>query len=294
VKAGESPDLLSLVKPLTRMVKDLPEFVSKTQQISATAQAVLRAIKAAREPDTLLFADIPAACGFAPFEAEGKLPEAEVSRFIDTLRAALTEMQRAYPQLMAAIQNLVLVAFEKEGSLAEARRALEHEARLINNLAVDPKLKAFLNRAFDLDTDDTLWLEMVASLLTNKAPEVWDDQDRARFEAQLASTARTFRHFRVLVFGMMDSRSELLDGDPDMLRIGVTFPHTDDLEKVVCVPPDYRSAADQVHNEIRQVLADNRILKKRDVSLAVLGELVQQLLSDDKPKSAPRKKRSRT
>src|SRR5207247_223424 len=89
VKPGKSPDLLTLVKPLARLVRDLPEFVCKTRQHSATAQAVLRAIREARQPDQLLFVDIPIACGFPAFDADSPFPDDQIIRFFDAFRSAL-------------------------------------------------------------------------------------------------------------------------------------------------------------------------------------------------------------
>ncbi len=75
--SGE-PDLLSIVRPLVRVVKELPDYVSKTKQISETAQRILRAVKEARQPDRLLFTDLPAACGYPEFEAAGTIEAVEV------------------------------------------------------------------------------------------------------------------------------------------------------------------------------------------------------------------------
>jgi hypothetical protein len=293
-KAREAPDLLSLVKPLGRLVKDLPDHVLKTRQISTTAQAVLRAIREARQPDLMLFEDIPAACGFPAFAAETKLPEEEIGRFFDVFRGSLAELHRTYPDLIATIQRLIMEAFEKRASLAEARSELEHEARLVMHLAVDPKLKSFLLRIVDLDSDNALWLESVANVLVGKPPSVWDDQDRTRFEVQLSSMARTFQHFRVLAFEMERSGATLLDGDPQMLRVSVTLPNAGDFERVVQIPPDYRSRAKQVQDDLRQILANDNLLEKREIGVAVLAQLVQQLLADKEQTTVLPKKRSKS
>jgi hypothetical protein len=293
-KAGAAPDLLSLVKPLARLVRDLPDFVLKTRQLSPTAQAVLRAIREARQPDKLLFTDIPAACGFPAFHADTKLSEDRLGQLFDAFRGALAELQRAYPQLVASLKKLILEAFEKGGTISEARRELEHEARLIMHLAVDVKLKSFLLRTVDLDSDDNLWLESVANLLAGRPPSVWDDQDCVRFEVQLAATARTFRHFRVLAFEMERSGETLLDGDPEMLRVSVTLPHAGEFERVVQVPPEYRSRARQVQEELRRVLASEHLLEQREVGVAVLAQLVQQLLADNDQASSTTKKRTKS
>ena len=174
----------------------------------------MRAVKDARQPDRLLFIDLPAACGFAAFEASGKIDPRQVEDYFTRLKQAFSELQRAYPQLLAQVQRLVLVAFKQEGALGRARKEIEHDARHVLNIAVDQKLKAFLLRATDASTEDATWLESIATLLAGKPPTHWDDQDRARFEVQLAATARTFEHFRVLAFEMAQSGSALLDGDP--------------------------------------------------------------------------------
>ena len=59
--AGGEPDLLGTVRPLVRVVKDLPDYVGKTKQIGEAAQRVLRAMKDARQPDRMLFVDLPLA-----------------------------------------------------------------------------------------------------------------------------------------------------------------------------------------------------------------------------------------
>lgn len=293
-KNGSSPDLLTLVKPLVRLVRDLPEYVFKTKKHSATAQAVLKSIREARQPDQMLFVDIPKACGFPAFEADSEFPESQVGLFFDVLRSSLAELQRSYPDLIASVEQVILEAFDKRGNLSDARREMEHEARLIMHLAVDTKLKAFLMRAVDLDSDDSMWVETIANLLVSKAPSVWDDQDRARFEVQLTATARTFRHFRVLAFEMERKGDTLLDGDPQMLRVSVTLPFEGDFERVVQVPPQYRSQAKLVQDEVRRVLSNENFLNEREVSVAVLAQLVQQLLVDKDPAATSPKKRSRS
>lgn len=59
--AGGEPDLLGIVRPLVRVLKNLPDYVGKTKQIGEAAQRVLRAMKEAKQPDRLLFVDLPAA-----------------------------------------------------------------------------------------------------------------------------------------------------------------------------------------------------------------------------------------
>lgn len=277
-------DLLTVVKPIVRMAKELPEYVGKTKTIGESAQRVLRAVKEARQPDRLLFTDLPAACGFPPFEATGKADQKQVESYFTQLRAAFVELQRTYPHLLADLERLLLNAFGERPPLGKARKEIEHHARLVLNVAVDAKLKAFLLRVSDDEVEDTTWLESIATLLVGKPPVHWDDQDRARFEVQLAASARSFDHYRALAVEMEKTGYALLDGDKSMMLVSITVPNRGEVEKVVQVPPELSPQARLIREEFRRVLQEQNLLERKDVSVAIIAELARQLLSEnDKP-----------
>lgn len=280
-RADESePDLLGIVRPLVRVVRELPDYVGKTRQISDTAQSILRAVKEARQPDRLLFIDLPTACGYAAFAASGTITAAQLEGYFAALRAGFSELQRAYPQLLAEIERLLYNAFGREGPLTKARKEIEHDARYVLNVSVDPKLKAFLMRVADAGVEDTTWLESIATLLAGKPPTHWDDQDRARFEVQLAASARSFEHFRVLAFEMERRGYALLDGDKQLLRISITVPDGGEVERVVKVPPTLAAQARQMQDKVRKLLREGNLLDQRETSIAILGQIVRELLAE--------------
>ena len=282
----DGSDLLTIVRPLVRLVKDLPDYSGKTKLISQTAQNILRVIRDARQPDRLLFVDLPSSCGFLAFEPKGKVNRDGVEAYFETLRLGLAELQRAYPKLMADIEELIVRAFGHSKTLAAFRKEIEHEARLVLNVAVDAKLKTFLMRVIDAETEHQTWLESISTLLAGKPPTVWDDQDRARFEVQLGAIARTFEHFKVLAYEMQRSGFALLDGDHRLLRISITVPNSVDLERVVQVPPDLRETAEVATRGLRRVLEEQHLLDKTEVSVALLAQLARQLLSESEPKES--------
>lgn len=275
------PDLLTIVKPMVRMIKDLPDFVGKTKQISDTAQRILKVVREARQPDKLLFVDLPGACEYPPFESMGKVRTDQVEAYFKELRAGFSELQRAYPLLLSEIERLILKAFGESEPIASARKSIEHHARLVQNVAVDAKLKAFLGRAADNLTEDATWLESIATLLAGKPPTHWDDQDRARFEVQLAASTRTFEHFKVLAFEMERKGFALLDGDMSMLRVSITVPDGGEVERVVQIPARLSDQARMAATDMRRILKEQDLLKEKDVSVAILAELARQLLTED-------------
>jgi hypothetical protein len=282
------PQLLTVVRPLVRFVRQLPEYVGQTQHLSASARAVFHAIREAREPDQLLFVDLPRACEAEAFSATGPAEPQQVDAFFGKLRLALAELQQAYPKLQAAIEQMVLKAFNLTGPLAQAREELVHRARLVSELSVDQKLNGLVNRILDDPGDDGTWLESVAALLAGKPPQAWGDQERARFEVNLALMARTFRHFEALAFEMERAGAALLDGDDQAIRVAVTVPHSAEVERVVRIPAKLSEQAGRAQDGVRKALAEAGVWKDHELSVAILAQLVRQMLGDqergpDKP-----------
>lgn len=72
----------------------------------------------------------------------------------------------------------------------------------------------------------------------------------------------------------------MLDGDPQMFRISVTAPDDGELERVVQVPAPMQQKADRAREQVLRVLREEGLLEKKEVGVAVLGELVRQLLAE--------------
>jgi hypothetical protein len=279
--ADAQPTLLEVVRPLIKFVRGLPDYAANTQKVGAVAKAVLGVLKAARQPDQMLFTDLPTACGVEPFGTKGSPQQAVVDSFFGTLRAALGELQQAYPRLQAELGHLVIAAFGLTGPLAQARSELTHRAKLVSDLAVDQKLGAFLVRAIESTSDDALWLESLAALLAGKPTRAWGDEDRARFEVNLALNARTFKHFHALAFEMEERGAPILDGDEQALRVAVTLPNRREVERVVRIPAKLKARAGEVADSVRQLLASAEMLDDRELSAAVLARVFRDLLAED-------------
>lgn len=270
--------VLGIVRPLFRFFRRLPDFVGNTQQISDTAKGVLRAIKETKEPDQLLFRDLPIACGATPFGTKGRPKRNDIDRFFSTFRGALSELQQAYPKLQATVEELLIDAFKLGRPLVSARRELSHRCKLIAELAVDSKLRSFVFRATDTVLEDSAWLEGIAALLGERPTTTWTDHDRVKFEVNLAIVARKFRHFEVLAFELERSGTAILDGDATALRFAVTTPMAEEIERVVRIPSQMKGRVQDAQTRIRQVLADMDFLRDNDLSVAILADFSRQLL----------------
>ena len=192
-------DLIDLVRPLAVFIgREIPEYCRKTNNLSAAAVAVRRALLDGREPVKLVFTTLPEACGLPPISGEGlKTPDELAAR----LRTALHEIRTAYPKLIERLHNAICAAFDAEVKAPTARRNIADRAAQLAAAVTDPALKAFALRLADTALDDRAWVESVANLLARKSPERWLDNDETEFHHQLEIAAGRFKRTEMTFIG---------------------------------------------------------------------------------------------
>jgi len=122
-------ELIEVVRKLCVFVAQLPAYVLATKKLSPTALAVREVIREAREPATLLFTDLPVACGFDPIETSPTTGKS-VPVFVKTLKSALDELRVSYPELQERLRKQLCEVFHSSGSFQAFRTSLAHRAEL--------------------------------------------------------------------------------------------------------------------------------------------------------------------
>jgi hypothetical protein len=281
--------LVAIVRPIYRFLNRLPAYARQTNSLPPAALAVRQALLTAREPDALLFEDLPRACEAQPFPA-GTANAKEVKVFFRTLSGALSELQRTYDDLIADLQTLLCHAFSTSG--AKAREIIRYRAQTVADHAVEPRLRAFIRHLCDDQLKDASWIEAVATLLTGKVPQNWTDSDRARYEVALTDLVRTFRHIEALVF---ESANRSHAGRPpaEVLRIGVTDRHSKDREAVVAVESEDQDALAESVIQMEECLDRLKVNANAELALAALATVARRFLAEleeqkpTKPESKP-------
>jgi len=268
------PQILQVVRPFLRFVRSLNDYVKRTEKLSEIASNVRDCLLRAREPDTLLFTDLPKACGVPPFRSRQRAKPKQVEGFIKRLRGGLGELQQCYPRLLEELLRAIRVSFAVEGSLPEVRKRLADRAALLRNCAGDPTLKKFVNRVLQKDLDDDEWLETVVGVLALRLPPVWRDGERERFDQAIATTARLFHHVESLTF----DKSELPDVD-EAVRIGITTPDAVEIEKIVRISAKQRDAVTQLERRLEATLNNVKGANNNDVVLAAVARVAQRRLN---------------
>lgn len=268
--------LVAIVRPLFRFFNRLPEYSKRTRGLSPKAIAVREALFNASEPDILLFQELPLACGHDPF-----LPTATRSQhllaFFKSLKSAFSELQRAYDDLLTELQQLLFGAFEITGT--KSREVVRFRAQSLAEHVVESRLRAFIQHLSNEQPDDVGWIEAIATLLVGKAPRMWLDADRTRYEVSLSELVRVFRHMEALAFEFI-RRKQLGRTTADVFRIGVTDRYSKEREAVLAVDTDDQiKLADSV-TELEACLDRLDLSSHHDLALAALAMVSRRLLSE--------------
>lgn len=276
---GASPvptdNLVAIIKPLYRFFNRLQDYTKRTATLSPKAIAIREALLAARDPDQILFHDLPIACGFEPFTTSKASP-GSVRQFFHELQSGFSELQRCYDDLLQQLQQLLYHAFDIKGN--NARMIVQQRATTVANYAVEPRMKAFIMHLCADDLEDVPWIEAVGSLLAGKPPKLWNDADRAKYEVGVSELSRTLRHIEALVFEL--TRSEVAkDASVEVFRIGITDRHSKELEAVVSVTAADADLLTKTMVDLEALLERSGVAERPALSLAALAAVSRGFLS---------------
>ena len=196
----QKPDLLTVVTPLMRAIAQLPKYTLTTQELSDTAKNLRKIVLNAREPDELLFKQLPEAFGYPAFREEMATNSRAISEFFRTLRDALSELEQAYDILLNSVEQLLAEAFGLKPTSEKLRAELVTRAEPLLAVTIEMDLKGFLIQVCSGGHDFSSWLEAIATYLAKKPPSAWIETDKAQFEINLSQIARKFQHFEAVSY----------------------------------------------------------------------------------------------
>lgn len=221
------PVLLDVVKELCSFAAKLPEYTRKSRTLSPMALAVREALMAAREPATLLFQDLPKACGLEPFNADGGGDYVDAEKFVINLNSAVNDLQSAYSHLLERIILRVAEASGIESGTFD-RAALAARASRVSLAAREPRLRAFALRLRDPGLSDDSWAEALASFVVARPPSRWMPGDEVRFGEEIGALAELFAKVEAAAFSGVDDRPAV-----DAIRLNLTRGDGQDLVRVL-------------------------------------------------------------
>lgn len=231
ITCPQEATLLFAVKQLLRQVRQWPSHTRHTQKLSAHAKALRKACLGAKEPDHLLFVDLPKAVGVE------KLSRGTVEEAVTMISQAIAELNARFSSLLEEMQKAVGQALNAKG--ASVRVDVAPRAARLKDQVIDPKLRAFTVALADQDlAEDIEWIQRVGLSLLGRAPSEWMDADMQRFHVALHELAPAFRRLEALHF------TQQSDGQAGFkaVRLGLTTSDGSDLQQVISVPDEHAPA----------------------------------------------------
>lgn len=246
--------ILDVVRPLCEFAAHLTPYAKKTRNLSPVTDAVRTALLQAQEPATLLFRQLPEACGFAQLAAQKNSNSKLIDQFVISLKTSLEELRMLYPELQERMKTELLDAFECPSDFKLARMQLAKRAETLLPVVSLVDMRAFCNRLSDCELSDSDYLESLGSLLCASPPSRWSDLDLERYFQEIRRSASRFRRIETMAF------ESGLQTDRRAMRVCMTR-------------VDGHEVDDVVHFSENDELAISLIEKKIDDLLASSGRL---------------------
>ena len=196
---GSGETILEVARPLLRFFADLPEYARQTETVGREARAFRKALRHARSPHEMLFADIPAALGFS---GESMLTKKQAEAFAEKMTAVQRELQAACPNLRGRFSGMLARALGLDENAApeDVRAALSARAAKLTAHAADPAGTGnFLLHAADHRGDGEAWLDRMMTFLAGKPPAKWADSDESKAEFNLSGILRRMADWESLL-----------------------------------------------------------------------------------------------
>ena len=264
-------NVLAIVSHLVARVRALDNYTLRTRRNLTAATVEARdTLLAAVEPDELLFANLPKALGFRPIPARTQTYSKAVP-YAARIRALLEELESHYDQLLNDSFEFLL-----ETSAEASRLALAGQAASLQNEVLNPTVRAFVltlaNNGLDTDTE---WMEAIATVVAQKAPAEWTDDDELRFRHELPHHSAAFQRLVAL-----HAQHRAHGGGPfNAFRVTITRPDGHEHVGLVDIDQSNRQHATEALDTVLKKLTRATGSSPR-AHKALLALLAERLLSD--------------
>ena len=186
-------NVLAIVGDLITRIRGLDNYTRRTRNLTSAACAARDVLLAAVEPDDLLFTTLPEALGFLPIPADAGTYH-HSHAYAEAVAEVIEELESAYPNLLDQLLKMLLTT-----SAETSRLAITGQAAALADEVLDPGVRAFVltlaNTHLESDTD---WIKTIATVVSQKAPAEWRDDDLHRFEHELPQQVAAFRRIVAL------------------------------------------------------------------------------------------------
>ena len=247
-----TPLLIPVVESLFNWWNNLSQYTKNTRTVNKTAQSVREILRKADNPISLVFEQLPNACG----AIKGNKIDTEI--FVTSLNLALNELSGSYSVLIAQARKRLLSAFGVS-TISKLRSQIkaDYEEHILQ--LADYDLRAFVDRALNNELTDDVWLDRIGGLVVGKRLDSWDDSHLDLFGFEIRQFAQNLARRLATIRETISRKSpvtaiHLTDSNG---KNGSLFVHDNKVEDI------------KLFNELKKLLADSN---QPDIMLVKLFE----------------------
>ena len=267
-------NVLSIVSHLVRSLRNLDNFSRKTSDLPDAAKRIREAIATAVEPDELLFESLPTALGF-PSVRPDEDNYVRANEYGESVKESLVELVFCQERLLNKLYQFLLETCSEVDHASVIK-----QAQSIDTEILDPSVRALIGTLANNSSESNIdWIRAIATVVTEKAPSEWTDEDVTRFLGQLPIHIGTFQRLVALYASVPPAYEQ---GKPiDVFRIVIS--HLDGTEHAGTVQLDQseRRLLDNILDEVLSEL-ESSIGSPRRIHQTLLAVLGSRLLSTQK------------
>ncbi|WP_419919072.1 hypothetical protein [Candidatus Poriferisocius sp.] len=286
-------NVLSVVANLVSRARKLDKFTQQTRDLTPEVQAVRDALLQAVEPDDLLFDSLPKALGLPPVPSTGAEYQ-HAENLASRIASAIDTLEAAGERLMFGALDLLI-----SSSGGADRQAMVDRAGAVDVDALNKTARPFVLAVANAGADSDLsWIKTVATVVAQKSPSEWTDEDAQRFRRVLPEQVAALERLVALYSGPTvvgnspdDMRTPFerngsaggTSGASAQLRVTVTRPDGREHARLVNIKPCHRlqfsAVVDEALAKVEQWIGSGE--QARQVLLGLLGEQVLEGVCDE-------------
>jgi hypothetical protein len=178
------PSIVAIGKKVYNEVRSLSRYSLSTKEgILDSASKVRSSIKEATELDVLLLETLPKAVGREPLTLGAISKTATLT--IQEVSKAFNDLVFSYENMLKRVHKIIAEEFglSKKDDVSNIQKRTEVQAKIIQEGAFEPNLKALSSALLRRDITDKDWIEHVALVVAGgKVPHGWDDDQFNLFQ----------------------------------------------------------------------------------------------------------------
>jgi hypothetical protein len=210
-----------------------------------------------------------------PFGADLEVTNAEVTVFRRRLSEALIELDRAYERLLEHCQSLMHAAFGVAGTdPSRLRQDLRVRAEYLAGRVIDPTLRAVVFASLNEAASDREWLEALVTVIHERPPDVWNDEDTFAFEFRVSDVARRMGNLWALVHEAAANGRDRFEAR----RLTITHSDGREAHRLVWIDHSVRDLIDQVTRDLVGKVKNF----PREQQFAVAASIAEAVFEDDR------------